>query len=120
MRCKKENLQVKGKVQNSENLIVNEFNQNDLMADNSLPFDRNASHIFAKYYYPQIKKEEGISNSGFANVKFFNVSSFSNDALEHTDGTNKTSEKNALKYESSPKRMELPLIWMLNQFGILA
>ena len=78
------------------------------------------AYLIKRNMYPKIKKTEGVDNSGFSNVKFFNVSSFSNAALEHGDGKTTASEKNALKYESSPKRIELPLIWMLNQFEILS
>ena len=56
------------------------------------------------------------------NVKYFSVSSFSApDSIYHKDSTggNKADEVNYLKYLSSPKRMELPIIWMLRQFGCI-
>lgn len=34
---------------------INNATSTDLLQDNSLPFDRNACHVFAKYYYPQIE-----------------------------------------------------------------
>ena len=34
---------------------INGATSTDLLKDNSLPFDRNASHIYAKYYYPQVE-----------------------------------------------------------------
>ena len=55
-----------------------------------------------------------------ANVKYFGVSSFAApDAIYHKDQTERTAEVNCLLHESSPKRMELPLIWTLRQFGCI-
>lgn len=55
-----------------------------------------------------------------ANVKYFGVSSFSaSDAVAHEDQTDTQAEINYLKHMCSAKRMELPLIWMLRQFGCI-
>lgn len=55
------------------------------------------------------------------NVKYFSASSFSApDSIYHRDGGEKSQgEVNYLKYLSSPKRMELPVVWMLKQFGCI-
>lgn len=57
-----------------------------------------------------------------ANIKYFSVSAFANSAaVFHKIGSadRGTDEINYLKFETSPKRFELPLIWMLKQFGCL-
>jgi len=54
------------------------------------------------------------------NVKYFGVSSFSGkDSIYHRDQTSTSDEVNYLLHESSPKRMELPVIWILRQFGCI-
>ena len=54
------------------------------------------------------------------NIKYFSASSFSApDSIFHKDDADGTGEKNYLKYLSSPKRIELPVIWMLKQFGCI-
>jgi len=71
---------------------------------------------------PAIKEVDEDKFYGFKNVKYFNVSSFSfMDALYHESQDKKkgTNEINYLKFDCSPKRIELPLIWMLKQFGII-
>jgi hypothetical protein len=56
----------------------------------------------------------------FANVKYFGVSAFSTpDSIFHEDQKGKVEEMNYLLHSSSPKRMELPLIWTLKQFGCI-
>ena len=56
--------------------------------------------------------------SGIENVCFFAVSAFSSsNAVVHKESDEKSTEHNSLEYECSPKRLELPLIWMLKQFG---
>ena len=55
-----------------------------------------------------------------ANVKYFGVSSFAApDAVVHVDQTESSSEVNYLTHMCSGKRMELPVIWMLKQFGCI-
>ena len=55
-----------------------------------------------------------------ANVRYFGMSSFADsDAVFHQNQTGGTAEVNYLRYASSAKRMELPLIWMLRQFGCI-
>ncbi len=55
-----------------------------------------------------------------ANVRYFGVSSFSaNDAVFHQDQRAGSAEVNYLKHSCSAKRMELPLLWMLKQFGCI-
>lgn len=55
-----------------------------------------------------------------ANVKYFGVSSFSaTDAVHHEDKTEDSPEINYLTHRCSSKRMELPVIWMLKQFGCI-
>ena len=55
-----------------------------------------------------------------ANVKYFGVSSFAApDAVVHVDQTTSSSEVNYLTHMCSGKRMELPVIWMLKQFGCI-
>lgn len=54
----------------------------------------------------------------FTNVKFFGVSSFNfNNSMENESDMNAENKK--MLFECSPSRMELPFIWMLNQFGII-
>jgi signal recognition particle receptor subunit beta len=57
----------------------------------------------------------------FENVCYFGVSSFSDSgAVFHRDQTsNEDKEINYLKHDCSAKRMELPVIWMLKQFGCI-
>ena len=57
----------------------------------------------------------------FENVCYFGVSSFSDSgAVFHRDQTsNEDKEVNYLKHDCSAKRMELPVIWMLKQFGCI-
>ena len=63
---------------------------------------------------------EGVDNANSLNVKYFSVSSFSApDSIFHMDDKKGTGEVNYLKYLSSPKRIELPIIWMLKQFGCI-
>ena len=58
--------------------------------------------------------------SGIENVCFFAVSAFSSsNAVVHKESDEKSTEHNSLEYECSPKRLELPLIWMLKQFGCI-
>ena len=55
-----------------------------------------------------------------ANVRYFGVSSFSaKDAVFHQDQATGRAEVNYLKHSCSTKRMELPLLWMLKQFGCI-
>lgn len=55
-----------------------------------------------------------------ANVRYFGVSSFSaSDAVFHVDQAAGRAEVNYLKHSCSTKRMELPLLWMLKQFGCI-
>ena len=55
-----------------------------------------------------------------ANVKYFAVSAFStSDAINHEEQRGTNVEINYLLHESSPKRMELPIIWTLRQFGCI-
>ena len=54
------------------------------------------------------------------NVKYFGVSAFSTkDSIFHEKQKGKTEEINYLLHTSSPKRMELPFIWALKQFGCI-
>ncbi|MDR2091174.1 MAG: hypothetical protein LBP62_05935 [Clostridiales bacterium] len=53
----------------------------------------------------------------FANVKYFGVSSFNfNDSI-HEETERNTAGR--VKFECSAKRIELPFVWMLRQFGII-
>lgn len=58
-----------------------------------------------------------------ANVRYFGMSSFADRRAvfhqEQTEGKGAQAEINYLRYASSAKRMELPLIWMLRQFGCI-
>lgn len=57
---------------------------------------------------------------GFGNVKFFGVSLFSNSrALYHRSGTDGGAEENRQLFKVSPKRMELPVLWMFHNFGLI-
>lgn len=66
-------------------------------------------------------KNEGLYqdlSSEFKNVKYFAVSSFNFKESIHRDGE-KLDDPGQLKFECSASRLELPFIWMLNQFGII-
>ena len=55
-----------------------------------------------------------------ANVKYFGVSSFASpDSIFHKSQTAHSDEVNYLLHMSSPKRMELPIIWTLRQLGCI-
>ena len=58
-----------------------------------------------------------------ANVRYFGMSSFADSRAvfhqDQTEGRGAQAEINYLRYASSAKRMELPLIWMLRQFGCI-
>jgi len=58
-----------------------------------------------------------------ANVRYFGMSSFADSRavchIEQKEGAGGQAEVNYLRYESSAKRMELPLIWMLRQLGCI-
>ena len=66
-------------------------------------------------------KSEGlfqdISNE-FKNVKYFGISSFNFKESIHSDHEN-LEDPGKVKFECSSNRLELPFIWMLNQFGII-
>lgn len=69
-----------------------------------------------------LDKQLSIDNylTGFDNVKYFAVSSFAfEDSIYHVDARNTLEEENFLNFECSPKRLELPLIWMMKQLGII-
>ena len=56
--------------------------------------------------------------SEFKNVKYFGISLFPNPAsLYHEERGN--TEINRQLFSVSAKRMELPLIWMLHNFGLI-
>ncbi len=67
------------------------------------------------------QKEKEDEKAKFKNICYFGVSSFSDsDAVFHRDQkNNEGQEENYLKHACSPKRMELPVIWMLKQFGCI-
>ena len=55
----------------------------------------------------------------FKNVKYFALSSFNySDSIIHKKDENEN-DPGELKFESSGFRLELPLVWMLRQFGII-
>ncbi len=54
----------------------------------------------------------------FENVKYFGVSSFNFMDSIH-DGLEDTNNPGNVKFECSSKRMELPFLWMLKQFGLV-
>lgn len=55
----------------------------------------------------------------FSNVKYFALSSFNySDSIIHQKDENEN-DPGELKFESSGFRLELPLVWMLRQFGII-
>lgn len=56
------------------------------------------------------------------NISFFGVSSFShNEAIKHEEYSESGKhEENHLQFACSPKRIELPFIWMMKQFGIIS
>lgn len=70
------------------------------------------SYLIHREIDPQLK---------FENVCYFGVSSFSDSgAVFHRDQTsNEEKEVNYIKHSCSAKRMELPVIWMLKQFGCI-
>ncbi len=52
----------------------------------------------------------------FSEVKYFGVSTVGFDeALKHIEG----SSRDVLQFLTAPKRLELPFIWMLSQYGII-
>lgn len=54
----------------------------------------------------------------FKNVKFFGVSSFNfKDSIHHAGESDDNPGK--VMFDCSASRMELPFIWMLNQFGVI-
>ncbi len=58
--------------------------------------------------------------NGFGNVKYFGVSLFSNSrALYHRAGAGGAAEENKQLFKVSPKRMELPVLWMFHNFGLI-
>ena len=53
----------------------------------------------------------------FSEVKFFGVSTVGFDeAIKHIEGGKR---ENILQFLTAPKRLELPFIWMLSQYGII-
>lgn len=58
-----------------------------------------------------------MSNS-FNNIKYFSVSAFNFKDSIHKEGELDNTEGH-LYFDCSSKRLELPFIWMLNQFGII-
>ena len=65
-------------------------------------------------------KEINPDFSEYANVKYFGVSAFSTQySIFHRDQRGVEEEVNYLRHSSSPKRMELPIIWTLKQFGCI-
>lgn len=56
------------------------------------------------------------------NISFFGVSSFSHsEAIKHVEYHESGNfEENHLQFACSPKRIELPFIWMMKQFGIIS
>ena len=54
----------------------------------------------------------------FKNVKYFSVASFNFKDSIHI-GNESLEDAGKLRFECSPSRMELPFIWMLNQFGVI-
>lgn len=64
--------------------------------------------------------KKGITLPKLKNIKYFNFSTFSTpDSILHIDKTDENEEENYLRFMSSPKRMELPYIWMIKQFGLI-
>lgn len=54
----------------------------------------------------------------FTNVKYFGVSSFNFKDSIHNDGDD-DDRKGEVKFQCSAKRLELPFLWMIKQFGII-
>lgn len=57
-------------------------------------------------------------SSKFSNVKFFGVSSFNFKDSIHKDDE-RLEDQGHVRFGCSASRMELPFIWMLNQFGVI-
>ena len=68
-----------------------------------------------------LEKELPSFNFGSQNVKYFGVSAMStSNALMHvSQKTGGKEEKNYLNFKCSATRIELPLIWMMKQLGII-
>ena len=67
-----------------------------------------------------LKKDIRIRETYFKgfNIKFFSVSAITyTEALYHVDNASATSEINALNFECSQKRLELPMLWILHELG---
>ena len=57
-------------------------------------------------------------SSKFSNVKYFGVSSFNFKDSIHKDD-DRLEDQGHVRFGCSASRMELPFIWMLNQFGVI-
>jgi hypothetical protein len=97
-------------------------NANDMMARSYENSDLEKNVDFASEEICSYLSMKGI-NPDFgeaANVKYFGVSAFSSpDAIYHESQKGTKEEVNYLLHSSSPKRMELPIIWTLRQFGCI-
>lgn len=55
----------------------------------------------------------------FDHIKYFGISSFNFFDSIHDSGASADAASTGIKFECSSKRMELPFLWMLYQFGII-
>lgn len=67
--------------------------------------------------YPAFRDEDGKSDR-FTNVKFFGVSSFNFPESIHEE-TENIDDPGRLKFSCSANHIDLPLLWMLKQFGVI-
>lgn len=77
-----------------------------------------SSEEVRSYLDQEAKPTLEIENK-FNNVKYFALSSYNySDSIIHQKNENEN-DQGEVKFESSAFRLELPLIWMLRQFGIV-
>ena len=96
----------------SYDMMTNSYEGSELEKSVNFSSEEIRSYLSSKKINPDF--------GGLANVKYFGVSAFSTpDSIFHEDQKGKVEEVNYLLHSSSPKRMELPLIWTLKQFGCI-
>ena len=77
-----------------------------------------SSQEVRSYLSKEIPMTLGLETK-FNNIKYFALSSFNySDSIIHKKDENEN-DPGELKFESSGFRLELPLVWMLRQFGII-
>ena len=95
-------------------MLASSYEDSSVITNIDLASEEIRAYLSAKNIVPYLDEEE---KSGRMIVKYFGVSSFSStDAIFHEDAKGSQPERNYVRHDCSPKRMELPVLWMLHQF----